>query len=381
MNHREPGGPSARWGHAGEWQRRLPPLLPPAPLPQTLKEQKHSSRIAPAQIGTEPGFAAAPKRTRPRSRSQPSILVFLAQDPEAGAFCYSNANLRKGEEANEIFRFISFWKRTHGTYPRELVFDSRFTTHANLARLDRMPIAFITLRCRSPGLLKEIAQLPASAWRVVELDVPTRKYRTPRVFEQKVTLAGCNFRQLFIEDLGHDKPTILLANQQRTTKQLILRYAQRMLIENALSDAVRFFHIDALSSAVGMKVDFDMALLVIASGLYRLLARRMRGYSDAQARQSFRVPRRYAGRRNHHPQGSPSQLSSASSSAHHSCLRADQPARPCPLVERISPASHDLSGITPNNSARLGQLLAVEIQASILAVVAADRVPRGLGLA
>ncbi len=31
-----------------------------------------------------------------------------------------------------------------------------------------------------------------------------------------------------------------------------------------------------------------MALLVIASGLYRLLARRMRGYSNAQARQIFR---------------------------------------------------------------------------------------------
>lgn len=45
---------------------------------------------------------------------------------------------------------------------------------------------------------------------------------------------------------------------------------------------------DALSSAVGLKIDFDMALLVIASGLYRLLARRMRGYSDAQARHIFR---------------------------------------------------------------------------------------------
>ena len=74
----------------------------------------------------------------------------------------------------------------------------------------------------------------------------------------------------------------------RTPKKLITRYAQRMLIENALSDAVRFFHMDALSSSVGMKVDFDMGLTVIASGLYRLLARRMRGYSDAQARQIFR---------------------------------------------------------------------------------------------
>jgi hypothetical protein len=104
-----------------------------------------------------------------------------------------------------------------------------------------------------------------------------------------VRLAGCDLRQLFIEDLGHEEPTILLTNQHRTsTKQLITRYAQRMLIENVLSDAVRFFHMDALSSAVGLKVDFDLALLVIASGLYRLLARRMRGYSDAQARQIFR---------------------------------------------------------------------------------------------
>jgi hypothetical protein len=137
--------------------------------------------------------------------------------------------------------------------------------------------------------LKEVVNLPRSAWRVVELDVPTRKYRFPRVYEQKVNLAGCEFRQLYIQDLGHDEPTVLLTNQKRTSsKQLITRYAQRMLIENALSDAVRFFHMDALSSTVGLKVDFDMALLVVASGLYRLLARRMRGYSDAQARHIFR---------------------------------------------------------------------------------------------
>lgn len=70
--------------------------------------------------------------------------------------------------------------------------------------------------------------------------------------------------------------------------KLITRYARRMLIENALSDAVRFFHMDALSSPVGLKVDFDMTLLVIASGLYRLMAKRMRGYGDAQARRIFR---------------------------------------------------------------------------------------------
>jgi len=224
-----------------------------------------------------------------RSRRQASILVFLAQDAEGRAFCYSNANLRKGEEANEIFRFISFWQRAHHALPRQLVFDSRLTTYANLAKLDTMGITFITLRRRWPQLLKEIALLPRSAWRTLDLEVPTRKYRTPRVYDQKVRLAGRTFRQVYILDLGHELPTILLTNDARLPiKQLITRYAHRMLIENALSDAVRFFHMDALSSAVGFKVDFDMMLLVVASGLYRLLARRMRGYSDAQARHIFR---------------------------------------------------------------------------------------------
>ena len=88
----------------------------------------------------------------------------------------------------------------------------------------------------------------------------------------------------FLRDRGirqrhdvHDHPTILLTNQRPLShKKLIARYAQRMLIENALSDAVRFFHIDALSSSVGLKIDFDMVLLVVASGLYRILAKKMR---------------------------------------------------------------------------------------------------------
>lgn len=224
-----------------------------------------------------------------RSRAQPSVLAFLAQDASGRAFCYSNADLRKGEEAEEIFRFIEFWKRQHGELPRHLVFDSRLTTYAHLARLDQMGITFMTLRRRTAALLQEVADLPASAWRRVSLDVPARKFKNPRVFEQSIVLAGAALRQLFVIDLGHEQPTILLTNDRDSSHaKLLTRYAQRMLIENALSDAVRFFHMDALSSAVGMKVDFDMTLLVIASGLYRLLARRMRGYADAQARHIFR---------------------------------------------------------------------------------------------
>ena len=223
-----------------------------------------------------------------RSRRQPSVLVFLAQDADAHAFCYADANLRKGEEPEAVFRFLAFWQRTHGTLPAHLVFDSRLTTYAGLARLDEMGVPFITLRRRSPKILAEIGALAPSAWRRITLDVPTRKYRNPRVWEKKVTLAGRSFRQLYVLDLGHDAPTVLLTNETRTPTKLITRYAQRMLIENAISDAVRFFHIDALSSSVGLKVDFDMALLVIASGLYRRLAQRMRGYADSHARQIFR---------------------------------------------------------------------------------------------
>ncbi len=223
-----------------------------------------------------------------RSRSQPSILTFLAQDADGRSFCYSNADLRKGEEADEILSFIDFWQSVKGELPKHLVFDSKLTTYANLAKIDEMGIPFITLRRRSRTLLQDISGLPASAWRTINLDVPNRKFKTPKVFEQPVTLEGRSFRQIYVKDLGHDEPTILLSNERhKPVKQLVLRYAKRMLIENALSDAVRFFHMDALSSAVGLKVDFDMSLLVVASGLYRLLAQRMRGYTNAQARTIF----------------------------------------------------------------------------------------------
>ena len=70
-----------------------------------------------------------------------------------------------------------------------------------------MGITFITLRRRTAKLLQRIAALPRSAWRTFELDVPARRYKTPRIYEQSVSLAGKTFRQIFIRDLGHDEPT------------------------------------------------------------------------------------------------------------------------------------------------------------------------------
>jgi hypothetical protein len=62
-----------------------------------------------------------------------------------------------------------------------------------------------------------------------------------------------------------------------------------MLIENGISEAVQFFHIDALSSMIGLKVDFDLQITLMASSLYRLMAQRIgREYSRAQAKTIFR---------------------------------------------------------------------------------------------
>jgi hypothetical protein len=227
-----------------------------------------------------------------RSRRQKSVLVFLAQDADTRVLCYCDADLRKGEEAEQVLAFVRFWTRQTGQPPPHLVFDSQLTTYRKLAALTAQGITFITLRRRTPKLLREMALHPRSAWRTVELDVPQRLYRTPKVIDQQVRLreyGQAPLRQLLITDLGHEQPTVLLTNDAHATPSaLIIRYARRMLIENGLADAVNFLHLDALSSAVALNISFDVLLTTIATGLYRLLALKLRGFERAQLRQIWR---------------------------------------------------------------------------------------------
>jgi hypothetical protein len=189
-------------------------------------------------------------------------------------------------------RFADFWKKRTCHYPEELIFDSGLTTYANLNRLNKKKIAFITLRRRSAKMLRELAQKPISAWRKIELEGVTRAYRTPRIIDQQVSLPGYEgrIRQLAITDLGHEAPTLMLTNQlRRSPTKLIGRYAQRMIIENNIADGIDFFHMDALSSAVAMKVDCDLQLTLMASSLYRMLAAQIgNGYQRAKSRHIFR---------------------------------------------------------------------------------------------
>lgn len=227
-----------------------------------------------------------------RSRRQKGILAFLAQDGDQRFFCYANADLRKDQQNDEILEFVRFWKDRTGQLPEELIFDSKLTTYGNLSKLNEQGVQFITLRRRSPQLVQELLSRPRSAWRRIELDGVSRQYRTPRILDERITLADYSgpLRQIAVTDLGHEEPTLLLTNQlRRSAATLIKRYARRMLIENNIEDGVSFFHMDALSPAVALKVNCDVQLTLMASSLYRYLAQQIgNGYETAKSRHLFR---------------------------------------------------------------------------------------------
>ena len=226
-----------------------------------------------------------------RSRRQKGLLAFLAQDAQTRVFCYADSQLRKEQHPDAVLHFVAFWKKRTGHVPEELIFDSKLTTYAKLNQLNRDQVHFITLRRRSPSLLREVLNTPASAWRRIELHGVSRQYKHPKILDQRITLPDYDgpIRQLLITDLGHEEPTVLLTNHlHRSPAKLIERYAQRMLIENNIEDGIDFFHMDALSSAVAMKVNCDLQLTLMASSLYRLLACRLgNGYEKAKSRHLF----------------------------------------------------------------------------------------------
>ena len=226
-----------------------------------------------------------------RSRSQKGILTFLARDAAQRVLCYARAGIVKADQPEEVVRFVDFWQQQTGSPPAELVFDSRLTTYAQLDHLNRRHIHFITLRRRTRKMLGAIWSRPASAWQRITLPALTRTFRTPRVLDERIHLPGYEgaLRQVTVMDLGHEEPTVLLTNNLKIgCPSLVTRYAQRMLIENGIADAVGFFHLDALSSMVGLRIDFDLQITLMASSLYRLLADKLRGsYRHAQAKTLF----------------------------------------------------------------------------------------------
>jgi hypothetical protein len=217
-----------------------------------------------------------------RSQRTESVLTFFAHDGETRNLVYANADLRRHDQAEEALRFARHWLQTSGRLPELLVFDSKLTTGAGLAALDAEGIRFLTLRQRSAKLLAALAALPPEEWTTIRLE--RRGHNRPQVHEDTVTVRGCPapLRQLAVRGLGHRHPTLLLTNDaEKTPKALVSRYAQRMTIEQRLAEAIRSFHLDALSSAVALNVDLDVTLTVWAAAAYDALRRRLRGYEQA----------------------------------------------------------------------------------------------------
>ena len=103
-------------------------------------------------------------------------------------------------------------------------------------------------------------------------------------------LATGALRQSVIAERGHAEPAFLLTNLlKRSAAKLIRRYAQRMLIVNNLADGIDFFDMDALSSAMAMKVNLDLQLTPMASSLYRFLGAHLsHGNQRAKSRHIFK---------------------------------------------------------------------------------------------
>jgi transposase len=204
-----------------------------------------------------------------RSQRTRSVLTFIAQDAQQHTIIYANAELTARQQSGEVIEFARFYERTHGQLPKLLVFDGKLTTHEHLAELDEIGVGFITLRQRSPKQIATLQSLPQGAWTKTRLD-RSGKHKTAAYHETPVTIKGRTLRQIAVNGLGRDQPTLILTNQtQSTVKQLIERYGQRWGIENQLAEQIRAFHLDSLCSQVPLAVDFDLALTILADIVYR----------------------------------------------------------------------------------------------------------------
>ena len=174
--------------------------------------------------------------------------------------------MTKAEQAKDVLAFAEYWQRVSGRDPGLLVFDSKLTNYATLDELCARRISFLTLRQRARRELERLATLPESAWTTHHLRRSGR-YRHPQIHEEMIELKGVgqSLRQIAIRNIGHDQPTLLVANELTTAaKDLFGRYAERMIIENELDADISGFHLNALSSGLPLNVDVDTALTVLA---------------------------------------------------------------------------------------------------------------------
>jgi hypothetical protein len=224
-----------------------------------------------------------------RGKIMKGALTLLAQDAGSKLLLYASADIHRDEADDQVVEFLSFWSQVHRGVSPVLVFDSRFTTYEKLAEIDAQGVRFITLRRRGKGLVANVERM--KPWRRIHIPHEKRKFPDPEVHESRIRLRGYagELRQVVVRGNGHEKPAFLISNDfDAPVESLVGDYARRWRIENGIAEAVKFFHLNALSSPILTKVHFDCVLTAVADTLYSMLAKKLRGFEDCDAPKLFR---------------------------------------------------------------------------------------------
>ena len=225
-----------------------------------------------------------------RNKKMKGALTLFAQDSESKLILYTDADIKNRESDDQVLEFLSFWQKVRRGVKPTLVFDSKFTSYAKLSLINaEHGVKFITLRRRGKNLVENVDKL--DGWQRIHIPHEKRKYPNPQVHESFIELRGYagQLRQVIIRGNGREKPAFLITNDFEMPLDLLVgNYARRWRVENGIAEAVKFFHLNALSSPIVTKIHFDIALTMIADTLYSMLAQKLRGFEHCDAPKLYR---------------------------------------------------------------------------------------------
>jgi len=224
-----------------------------------------------------------------RNKRMKGALTLVGQDADSKLILYTAADIKRSEADEQILEFLSFWKKTQRGVAPMLIFDSKFTTYANLSELNALGVKFITLRRRGKNLIENLDS--AGPWKRIHIPHAKRKYQNPQVYESMVEVTGYSgsLRQVVMRGNGHVRPAFLISNDMDSPLERIAGdYARRWRVENVISEAVKFFNLNALSSPILTKVHFDVIMTMVADTLYSMLACKLRGFEHCDAAKVYR---------------------------------------------------------------------------------------------
>jgi hypothetical protein len=223
-----------------------------------------------------------------------SLLAVLVQDPDSGLIDYGDTTVRHAQQEAVVLTFLDFYRQgPSGDDLKYLVFDSKFTTYQNLAKLDEQGIKFLTIRRRGKQIVSSLNALPAAQWKKRHVTCAGQRTRLVYVHESQVLLKGYGkeIRQVALKARGKLQPALIITNDTDTkAEEIIRKYARRWLVEKSISEQIEFFHFNRVSSSMVIKVDFDFTMTILAHNLYRLFAQdleRYRQFSDTRIFEKF----------------------------------------------------------------------------------------------